>query len=140
MLVGCAPGPVPVAVPSPSESAAESACDALADALPRVVLDQPVRATDPDSPWTAAWGGPAITLRCGVARPAALVPTSELVTVNGVDWMPEQLTHGWRFTTTGRVAYVEVDVPVDYRPEVEALVDLAAAITEADPTRPDGRP
>jgi hypothetical protein len=70
-----------------------------------------------------------------VPQPEALVPTAQLVTVNGVDWLPEELTRGWRFTTTGRVAFVEVDVPEAYRPEVDALVDLADAVSAAVPVR-----
>ena len=55
-------------------------------------------------------------LRCGVGVPAALTPTAELVTVDGVDWLPEPLTAGYLFSTVGRVVVVEVAVPDTYAP------------------------
>jgi hypothetical protein len=106
--------------------------------LPHTVDDADRRDVTPDSPYVAAWGDPAIILRCGVARPPALAPTSELVTVNGVDWLPEPEDAGYRFTTTGREAYVEAWVPNDYAPEVNPLVDLAAAVTAAVAPAGDG--
>ena len=57
----------------------------------------------------------------------------KLITVNGVDWFPQELTAGYRFTTTGRVANVELSVPDDYAPEAEALVDLAQAVSDTVP-------
>jgi len=66
---------------------------------------------DASSALTAAWGATPVVLRCGVGRPGALTATSQLTTVDGVDWLPERLQHGVRFTAIGRVAYVEVTVP-----------------------------
>ena len=84
----------------------------------------------PSSTLTAAWGSSLIVLRCGVGRPGALVPTSELTTVDNVDWLPERLAHGVRFTTVGRLANVEVTVPDTYAPEASALADLSPAIEQ----------
>ncbi len=135
LLSGCS-GEVPVAVPEPALSAA-AACEALSDALPDTVRGQDSRPTDPRSPFTAAWGDPPITLRCGVERPAQLTPTSDIAEVDGVAWLPVELTEGYRFVTTGRFAFVEVDVPDDYAPEVDALVDLAEAVAATIPLTPD---
>ena len=74
-----------------------------------------------------------ITLRCGVASPEQLTSTSELVEVNGVEWLPVELTQGYRFVTVGRVANVELDVPNAYAPEVSTLVDLAAPVADEVP-------
>ena len=90
----------------------------------------------PPSPQTAAWGGAPIVLRCGVGPPAALQPTSELTTIDGIDWLPEQVDGASRYTTVGRVANVEVSVPADDQPAANVLVDLSAAINRADPTTP----
>ncbi len=90
------------------------------------------RTVEPGS-WSAAWAKPAITLRCGVPRPAKLRPTSSCFEVNGVGWFAEQASGGYLFTTIGRTAYVEVAVPVDYAPEAGALTDVAATITAHDP-------
>jgi len=97
-------------------------------ALPGRVDGQTRVDRTPESLLTAAWGDPAIVVRCGVATPEALQPTSQLVTVDGIDWLPENLASGYRFTTVGRLANVEVTVPDHYAPEADALVDLAATI------------
>jgi hypothetical protein len=76
----------------------------------------------------AAWGDPPIVLLCGVTRPAALRADTTLLTVDGVDWFSQPLTRGTRFTATGRVAYVRVDVPEDYTSASDALADLTAAV------------
>jgi hypothetical protein len=109
-------------------------------ALPSELLEQSARETEPDSDVTAAWGEPAITVRCGVADPAALSPTSKLLTVNGVDWFPEELTEGYLFTTQERQVNVEVTVPDDYEPEIEAVTELSGVVTETVPSGSSTRP
>ena len=99
------------------------------------MVEQESRSTEPDSPSTAAWGDPAIVLRCGVPRPAALTRTAQLVSVNGVDWFAEELTGGYVFTTYGRQAYVEVTVPDDYAPEIGPVTELSSSVAEAVPDR-----
>jgi hypothetical protein len=132
VLGGCA-ADVTVTPPSVGPDA-RATCTRVVDALPDTVSDQPSRATEPTSPLTAAWGEPAIVLQCGVGQPAAYRPTAELITVNGVDWFPEEFTEGYVFTTRGRAVNVEVAVPDEYAPEVNPLVDLAPAIKRANPT------
>lgn len=100
-------------------------------ALPDTVLDQKRRRVATEN--GAAWGRPAIILRCGVTKPVALTPASECLEVNGVGWFSESASGGAFFTTIGRPAYVELTVPRDYAPEVNALVDVAAAVTASDP-------
>jgi hypothetical protein len=131
-LSACGAGAVDVAPPSPDDGAAR-ACDGLMASLPDTVQGGERRETSPEANGTAAWGDPAVILRCGVSSPAAYAPTAELVEVNGVEWFPEELERGYRFTTFGRTAFVEVTVPQDYQPEVNALVDLAAAVEEGVP-------
>ncbi len=104
------------------------ACVALRAALPQQLGNQLQRRIEPPSELTAAWGDPAIVLRCDVPTPAAYTPTAQLVTVNGIRWFSEQLSNGYAFTTVGRVANVEVTIPRRYAPEVNPLVDLAEPI------------
>lgn len=104
---------------------------------------QALRETGPESSLTAAWGDPAIVVRCGVPRPAALEPTSQLTSVNGVDWFAEELTGGYLFTTYGRQTYVEVSVPADYAPEIAPVTELTTAVAATIPKRinqPAGSP
>jgi hypothetical protein len=135
-VTGCSSG-LPVSPPNPPPvGAAAYTCSAIHGGLPDEVDGHGVTATTPKSPLTSAWGQPAIVLRCGVATPQALTPTSQLLTVDGVDWLPEKLTHGYLFTTVGREVNVEVSVPDAYSPEADALVDLSPAIARLDPLTP----
>jgi hypothetical protein len=139
VLAGCGPGRLDVDVPEPARDAA-TACAALDKALPRVLNGHDTRMTAPLSDYTAAWGDPAIVLRCGVGTPSELTPTSQLFTVNDVDWLPVESDREWTFTTTGRVAFVEVVVPKLYDPAVNPLVDLAKPIQRTVPISDAGQP
>jgi hypothetical protein len=140
-LAGCgAPGPVEVDIATPS-GAARTACERLIAALPDNVAGQDRRDVTPSDAPASAWGDPAIVLRCGVARPAALKPASSCYVVNGVGWLATQdgkavsttrpIDGTLDFTTIGRSVYVEVTVPEAYQPQADALVDVAAAVASS---------
>ena len=129
-VTACA-GPVALPEPQPDE-AGRSVCTALLAALPDQVLESTRRPTDPGV-LTTAWGDPPITLRCGVAAPPGLTPSSECLEVNGVGWFSEPAEGGVLFTTVGRAVFVEVGVPHAYAPEVGPLVDLADAVSTQVP-------
>lgn len=135
-LSACGSSAVPVTLPLPPAHVVD-VCAQLATHLPEQVEGQPRRRSDPSSPLTAVWGQPPIVLRCGVSIPAEYSPTAQLLSVNGVDWLPVEQPAGARqryvFTTIGRAANVEVLVPPDYAPEVNPLTDLAGAITAQVP-------
>jgi hypothetical protein len=130
LVAGCA-GLVQVDEPT-LEPADRATCDAVLASLPDQVLESTTRPTRPGV-LSRAWGDPAIVLRCGVPTPPGLTPTSECVEVNGVGWFREEADGGTLFTTIGRAVPVEVGVPAGYAPEVDVLVDLAAAIEAHDP-------
>ncbi len=119
-------------VPAPPEEI-RAACERLHPALPTTLAAKPTRAATPRSVLTAVWGDPPIALRCGVPRPAAYTPTTEVIGVNGVEWFPERQADGYVFTTVGRVADVQVRVPAAYAPEVNPLTELAGPIAAAIP-------
>lgn len=102
-------------------------CNELSTSLPVTISDQLIRSTSSDSSGVAAWGDPAIILRCGVDKPASIQPTSQLITVNGIDWYPEELTQGQRFTSMNTQQFVEVNIPLEYQPASGILVDLEIA-------------
>ncbi|MGP3926204.1 DUF3515 domain-containing protein [Streptomyces sp. 8N616] len=127
-------------VPTPSAQVAE-VCRALHQRLPRTVDGLDRSEDGPDSDFAADWGDPAVQLRCGVPRPELLTPggahynpTAEGVEVNGVLWLLEKQEDGFRFTTTGRKAFVEVTVPGKYAPETGALTEFADAVKKTVPT------
>lgn len=138
-LTGDADGSLSLTVPKPTAEAARL-CRALHKELPKTVEGLKRRTPEPASELTAAWGAPAIKLRCGVGKPLDLTPGTEhydpyasSAMVDGVMWLPEQLDDGYRFTTVLRRAYVEVTVPGKYAPEVNPLVDLASAVKKNVP-------
>jgi hypothetical protein len=108
-------------------------CAALVAALPDRVDGQERRDVEPPGSLAAAWGDPAIVLRCGVADPPALRPASPCAEVNHVGWFAEERAERYRFTTIGRSANVQVQVPYEYEPAADALVDLASAVRRTVP-------
>lgn len=134
LLAGCGAGPVQVPPPRP-DAATATLCRSLR--LPEKLHGLSPRPTEPKSPMISAWGSPAIAVRCGVGRPAALMPTSDLATINGVDWFPQPADRPTTFTALGRQAYVEVTVPAKYAPAGDVLIELTEAIKTL-PKKPDG--
>jgi hypothetical protein len=123
-----------VSLDAPAVRGADArACAALVDALPDRVADLPRVDSDPGKGYGAAWGDPAVELRCGVPRPAGLDAFATCQTTNGVDWFipesqqtgrPEDIT----MTTVGRSVNLEVRIPSAYFPPAAAMVDLAPAV------------
>ena len=137
LLAGCGAGAVEVPLPRPPAAVARL-CGHLHDVLPQKVHGKARRTTTPESPLLTAWGSPAIVVRCGVPRPTALKPTSELVVVNGVNWLGVPTERPVTFTAVGRQAYVEATVPAAYEPPGDVLIELADAVKRAVPANPDG--
>lgn len=116
-----------VDVPAPESPA--PACASIA--FPDAVAGAGRRPTGEDG--TAAWGEPPITARCGVPRPAALTPTSQLLDVDGVGWLPIEGQGGSAFVAVdwpSRQApvYVEVIVPDAYADPADVLADISPAL------------
>ncbi len=106
---------------------AQAACRELLARLPQRLVGQrrpvqPSSASSTAAPaeYAAAWGAPAIVLRCGVLRPAALTPTAQLIGVQGVEWVAkdsgtQDSTSEVVWTSTSLPVYVELSVPRRYR-------------------------
>ncbi|MEU2061454.1 DUF3515 domain-containing protein [Streptomyces sp. NPDC013455] len=146
VVAGCSTADdVTVAVPTPDAKTAPL-CRDLDKALPRKVDGRSRQDPEPRSAYTAGWGNPAIILRCGIVRPPKMVdpkvalgddPNAIGGGVNGVDWLMEKQDDGtWRFTTSGRRAYVQVTLPEKLSgpdDSAQVLMDLAAAVKKAVP-------
>jgi Protein of unknown function (DUF3515) len=85
---------MPLALPAVAAPAAGSPeCAALLAALPPHLLSGPDRLdrrplAEPAPLGAAAWGAdPTAVLRCGLDRPAELIPTAALLEVSGVQWL-----------------------------------------------------
>jgi uncharacterized protein DUF3515 len=102
---------IKVAAPPALTVAAQQACQELISALPTELGALPARPVDSPSPYVVAWGEPAVTLRCGVARPPAFIATADVQQINGVSWFAERRGQTTAWTVVDRPVYVEVLVP-----------------------------
>lgn len=134
---GCGAQTVRMDPPLP-DAAAEDMCAALVADLPDTLLGAERVDVRPASDLTAAWGDPAIGLRCGVVRPVALTRDSLLEEVNGVPWLPEPADAPTVFTAVGHEAYVELLIPPSYGPPAAALTAVSDLVSEHLPPLPDG--
>ena len=121
----------PISVPAPpSNSAADAPCTQLLGDLPTAIPTSTgtISGRPAQSSWTyvAAWGDPAIVLRCGVPRPSGLTPQSSafLVVTDGVTFLPVRQGNDTVFTAVDRAAYIEITVPTSYpQPPLGPIAD-----------------
>jgi len=123
LLAGCAADPVAVDAPELSQRDA-AACRDLVAALPDEVDGEERRDVSGDDGLVAAWGDPAIVLRCGVPRPEDLTDTATCLEANGTGWfVPDDVllsddeSLDVTMTAVGVRPRVEVFLPGDYRPD-----------------------
>lgn len=109
---------------------------------PRIVRPKP------DTPFVVAWGNPAVILRCGENRPAALSSGSAAQFQNTgslsgpyFDVQRDGDANVW--TSVDRAAYISVTIPSRYQ-GADVMQPLGAAIAKAlpavcstDPATPD---
>ena len=126
---GAALTPISVA-PPPANPAADAPCTSLLGDLPTAIETSTgtLSGRPAQSSWTyvAAWGDPAIVLRCGVPRPSQLTPQSSafLVVTDGVTFLPEKKGGDTIFTAVDRAAYIEITVPSSYaQPPLGPIAD-----------------
>ncbi|CAM5592241.1 hypothetical protein SAVIM338S_05245 [Streptomyces avidinii] len=136
-LAGCSTGGGEARVDLPAAPPADVAglCAALHKELPATVASLDRVPALPESDLTAAWGGSAIVLRCGVRKPVKMLdPKQDGIEVNGVGWLVERLDDGGaRFTTGLRLAYTEVLVDKEHATDAGMLVGLSGSIAKTVP-------
>ncbi|WP_030298513.1 DUF3515 domain-containing protein [Streptomyces katrae] len=139
-LAGCTPGGSEARVDPPPTPPADVAgfCAALHKELPETVAGLARARTAPESDLTAAWGGSAIVLRCGIPKPPEM--TDEKlggVEVDGVRWLlkevPDSAGGGFRFITGMRLAYTEVRVDKEHATDAGMLVGLSGVVARTVP-------
>jgi hypothetical protein len=132
-MTACA-RPVEVPVPASPEPAVATTCASFTAALP---TELPTvgerREVTPQSDLTAAYGDPPVGVRCGVPDPTGPGADPTVVTVDGIDWLAQELTGGWRLTSVGRTANVEITVPTEQGPAPSVVADLAPTIAATLP-------
>ncbi|HST63607.1 MAG TPA: DUF3515 domain-containing protein [Mycobacteriales bacterium] len=126
-----------VAAPPAPDAGGQKACRELISALPTDLGDLPARPVDSPSPYVVAWGEPAVTLRCGVARPPAFVATADVQQISGVAWFAERRGPTTAWTVVDRPVYVEVLVPAaEASGPVARLSTAVARSLKAQPLDP----
>ncbi len=100
--------------------------------LPIQLGSLPPRKTDTDSSFVAAWGNPAVVLRCGVARPAVFgtPDAAQLVDVDSVLWQPDPQKTQTVYTAVDRSVYVEVSVPAGVDQPLPLLTSAITALPQ----------
>jgi hypothetical protein len=130
-----------VAAPDASSAACASLMGSLPAALPSHGSQLPRRKlAQPAPPATTAWAkdGPPVVLRCGVAEPAELTPTSHLLSVSGVGWLRVN-GHGGETTwyAVDRQVYVALSAPPGVGTGPLQVVSRSVGTTlPAQPVRP----
>lgn len=130
VVAACSPGLDVDTYPTEKHTSVD--CKALFADVPRSVDSEDSILVSGDN--AVAWGAPPIILRCGVEKPSALTRSSACYPVKDVGWFAETTADGFLFTTIGREFYVSVEVPGAYDPPVDALADLAGAVSKHDPS------
>jgi len=121
-LPGCA-GSLSI---EPAAQATAPQCATLVAALPATVAGLARRGTG-DTAGVAAWGDPAVVLRCGTEPPR---PTTDpCISAEGVDWVELAADGAGAYVVAayGRAPGVQVEVPAGSAPG-DVLVDLATAV------------
>lgn len=134
-LVACG-GPVEIDVPELSD-ADRAACDAFTAALPATLAEQERDDVEPSDAPAAAYGDPAIVVRCGVAAPDDFDLTASCETANGVGYFTPDEQYSDQeldltLTAAGYRPRVEVSIPARYRPNAgpAAMAVLAPLVKE----------
>jgi hypothetical protein len=130
-------GPVSVTAPTDSSSATVTTCAQVISAMPLRLDGQDLRRTvsNPPSSSIVAWGDPAIVLRCGVARPADLVPGSsaQFISVTGQRGPYYDVKSNGDanvYTTVDRAVYIDLTIPSKYlsAPPLPTVSDAIARV------------
>ncbi len=137
---GLPPVPVP---PVPSASpAVEKGCVRFAAALPKSLkigkdVELKRRRTDPAELRLAAYGDPAVVIRCGVPHSPNWKAGGPAFTAAGVSWFPEEQADG-AVVYSMPTAFVDIEVRVPSAYRGELLVLLSDAARAAQPLTSSG--
>ena len=86
------------------------------------------RQANPVSDTTAAWGNPAVTLRCGVVEGSG---NDQPYTINEVRWALHDNGSSRAWTTRGRAVNVVVEIPDAYDNQAELIGTVSFVVAKA---------
>ncbi|WP_203858427.1 DUF3515 family protein [Plantactinospora mayteni] len=111
-------------------------CRALLSRMPATLRDLGQRPVTAGPEQNAAYGDPAVTLACGVDRPA--VPAvADLWMVNKVCWLTEHRDGGLVLTTVDREVPVRLSVPAGQEQSVQWAAPVSETLVASVPSVPD---
>ncbi|MFE6615285.1 DUF3515 domain-containing protein [Amycolatopsis sp. NPDC057786] len=111
-----ADGPLPL-VPVPAPQSGSPECAKLVGALPHELTSSGNtlvrrKLADPAPEATIGWGtGDPVVLRCGLGKPPELTRTSQLRTINGVQWLQVEGEGTATWFVVDRPVYTALTVP-----------------------------
>ncbi len=117
-------------VPAPDGQEARECAELTADLPKTIGSDLEKRDVKPDSPLLAAWGKPAVVLRCGVGTPATYRPGTDLTVVNNIGWFGDDRPDDVVYTAITREPRVALAIPKTHGSSFEVLVDLSDALAK----------
>ncbi len=109
------------------------ACGKLMTALPVRVGGKPRRELASQIAGTAAWGDPAVILRCGLESPAELTCSAELIQINVVSWLELSAAGQTTYIAADRTVRIAVTVPDGLG--TGAVQDISNVVTAVLPLR-----
>jgi hypothetical protein len=149
----------PKAVPSTAvqlderrlDERAAQVCLAVTAQLPTKVRDLPARPVTAGHEQNAAYGEPALTVRCGLPQPVmcaslddkapGCVPLdTELLLMDRVCWFAEQNDGTATFTTMDREVPVQVTVPGDYENPAQWANEFSGTVVKTVKSKTEGVP
>jgi hypothetical protein len=131
VVSGCGQPVVEVSdVPAPEGQEARECAELTADLPQKIGEDLEKREVKPASPLLAAWGKPAVVLRCGVGTPATYRPGADLTIVNNIGWFGDERADDVVYTTVTREPRVALALPKVHESSFEVLVDLSDTLAE----------
>ncbi len=136
--VSSADDPLPVsAVDAPG--AADPACAALTAALPDRLSGLPrrvlVQGDEPQLAGVAAWGEPAVIVRCGLPTPQELTCSASIQQVDRVAWLPLPGSGATTYLAVDRSVRVALTIP-DSETSTGPWQELSKIIAGTLPARP----
>ncbi|MFY1669078.1 DUF3515 domain-containing protein [Plantactinospora sp. WMMB334] len=127
--------PVQMAAPTLAERPA-TVCRALMSRLPATLRDLDQRPVTAGPEQNAAYGDPAVTLACGVARPV-LADVADTWVINRVCWLAEHDNAGLVLTTVDREVPVRLTVPAGQEQTVQWAAPVSETLVASVPSLPD---
>ena len=128
-------GPLPVATVG-QPGADSAACKTLMPQLPQTLAGASRRILEGGGDGIAAWGDPAIILRCGMETPQELTCSAELTEINSVQWLPLSGDGSGDTTFLAADRTVRIAVTVPTGTGTDAMGDLSSIVGTTLKQRP----